>query len=234
MIIDAIQSTPVADCSSINAQTRRGSASKIMRRGIDQITANIEQAAAAPGFHVADVCGIIQKEAEVADDRADVADASGARNVERAKPLRVRADHECFLNQHTGAVAHGQQMLRVRGDESDRLLAEHVLAGFGGAGRPLDMKMIWQRNVNRIDVGIGDERFVGPVCLRHAEFGCGRSCFDASREAIASTLVHRPRCIAGMTFRVAMRATPSTPHRSFLLRLVGDSMTLVLPKAPRF
>src|SRR5258708_4994686 len=36
-----------------------------------------------------------------------------------------------------------------------------------------------------------------------------------SREAIPAISLHAPFCIPGMTFRVAMDATPSTPHLTF-------------------
>src|SRR5512138_1526115 len=42
---------------------------------------------------------------------------------------------------------------------------------------------------------------------------------------MASTRVHAPRCIAGMTFFVAIRATPSTPHRSLFVTDLRNRVT---------
>ena len=53
--------------------------------------------------------------------------------------------------------------------QRDRFLAEHVLARFQGSDVPGHMQMVWQRNVNRIDVRIGQQRFVGPKRFRDAQ-----------------------------------------------------------------
>jgi hypothetical protein len=37
----------------------------------------------------------------------------------------------------------------------------------------------------------------------------------SSRDAIATTSENRPRCMAGITFSVAIFATPRTPQRTF-------------------
>ncbi len=40
---------------------------------------------------------------------------------------------------------------------------------------------------------------------------------SALREAMAVTSEYRPRCMAGMTFSVAIFATPSTPHLTLVI-----------------
>src|SRR5437763_4719338 len=40
------------------------------------------------------------------------------------------------------------------------------------------------------------------------------SAFSRLREAMAATSLHSPFCIAGITFRTAILATPRTPHRT--------------------
>src|SRR5215467_1392025 len=42
------------------------------------------------------------------------------------------------------------------------------------------------------------------------------SAFSRSRDAIAVTSLHSPFCMAGITFLMAILATPSTPHRTLL------------------
>ena len=54
-------------------------------------------------------------------------------------------------------------------------------------------------------------------------FAAAARAFSRSRDAIAVTVDDSPRCMAGMTFSVAIFATPSTPHR--ILRIAGDSMS---------
>src|SRR5215831_132525 len=47
---------------------------------------------------------------------------------------------------------------------------------------------------------------------------CAAACaLLRSREAMAATSLHSLRCIAGITFRVAIDAVPSTPQRTFSL-----------------
>src|SRR5438876_11152686 len=53
----------------------------------------------------------------------------------------------------------------------------------------------------------------------------------SSREATAVISLHSPFCIPGITFRVAMDATPNTPHFTRFLFIAARSpgTTLLLP-----
>ena len=99
--------------------------------GVDGIAADIEQAAAAPGAHVADVGGVAVEIAEEAHDGAQFADAAGADQLARAQPLGMRAHHEGFADLDAGAGLRREQLAGFGGVERKRLLAEHVLSGLG-------------------------------------------------------------------------------------------------------
>ena len=102
--------------------------------------------------------------------------------VHDLQPLRADPGHERFLNVDAGAVPHREQRFRFGCIHRDRLLAEHVLASFGGPNRPRDVKMIGQRVVDRLDVGIGEQFFVRSVQLRYSQRRRrGRSFFRVSR-----------------------------------------------------
>ena len=82
---------------------------------------------------------------------------------ERVVPVVERLHHdEAGARRDRG---DGFGLLGVRGE---RLLAQHVLAGFERGDRPLRVQPVGQRVVDRVDVGIGDERGVGVVHRRDA------------------------------------------------------------------
>ena len=129
--------------------------------------------AAAEGRHVPDVRRIVVEVAEEPGDRSHRAEASGADDVERAQPLRVRAHHERFFDPDAGAVAHRDELRGFGPAEADRLFAEDVLARFGGANRPRHVQVVGEGNVDGVDVGIGEELVVRAVRLRDLQCGGG-------------------------------------------------------------
>ena len=150
-------------------------------------------------------------------DGAQLADAAFIEKLAQAQPLRRAADHEGFADFDAGARADVEQRFGLGDSHAERLFAEHVLAGFGGLGGPGDVKLIGQRIVDRVDVGVGEQFLVGAVGRGNAERLRGRSrALARSREAMAATVVSSPRCMAGMTFLRPMLAVLSTPKRSFL------------------
>ena len=50
--------------------------------------------------------------------------------------------------------------------EGERLLAQDVLAGPGGPDRPLGVEVVRQRDVDGVDLGVGEECLVGAVRTR--------------------------------------------------------------------
>ena len=119
------------------------------------------------------LCGIDVEVAEEADDRAQLADAALVEQLAQAQPLRMAAHHEGLADLDAGAGAHRQQRLRFRGGQADRLLAEHMLARLGGLDGPGNMEMVGQRIVDGVDVGVGQQLFVGAVGGGNAERGRG-------------------------------------------------------------
>ena len=59
---------------------------------------------------------------------------------------------------------------RVRGRQRERLLAQDVLAGLRGGDRPIHVHVVGQRDVDRVDVGVRQQRLVRAVRGRDAEF----------------------------------------------------------------
>src|SRR6266542_4912325 len=64
-----------------------------------------------------------------------------------------------------------------------------------------------------------------PYAFGSLSSSAARRALASSRDAMASTVVQAPRCIAGTTFFVAIRATPSTPHRSLLATGLRNTVT---------
>ena len=185
--------------------------------GLDAVAADVEERSAAALDLVADVGRVVVEVAEESCDGAQLADAAGAEEFAHAEPLRVAADHEGFADLDAGAVADGEEGPGFGDSEADRFFAEHVLAGFGGLDGPGDVELVGQGIVDGVDVGIGEQFFVGAVCLRDIPSAAAASlALLRSREAMASTVVKRPSCMAGMTFFRPMVAVLSTPQRSFL------------------
>ena len=56
-----------------------------------------------------------------------------------------------------GALARGDHLPGLGRAHRQRLLAQHVLAGGGGPLRPLGVEVVGQRDVHRLDVGVGEQ-----------------------------------------------------------------------------
>ena len=127
----------------------------------------------------------------------------------------MRADHERLFDEDAGPIANVDELRRFAGRKRNRLFAEHMLAGVGRANRPRYVKMIRQRDVDSVDIAVREHLFVGRIGLRDPSEAAALLARAPSRDAIASTRVHVPFCIAGITLFVAIRATPRTPQRTF-------------------
>ena len=62
--------------------------------------------------------------------RTHLADGAGSDDLVELGPLRVIAKGEAFLDVPAGAVALGAEPFDLFGADAQRLLAQHVLAGF--------------------------------------------------------------------------------------------------------
>ena len=79
------------------------------------------------------------------------------------------AIHERLHQPDAGVRAGLDHPLRVGRGHGQRLLAQDVLAGPSRGERPLGMEVVRQRDVDDIDVGVGEERLVRAVGGRDAE-----------------------------------------------------------------
>ena len=92
-----------------------------------------------------------------------VADRPAVDELLQLRGLRVVAVHERLHENPARAVGGVEGALDLLGPPVERLLAEDVLAGLERAHRPLDVKRVRQRDVDRLDVGVREQRLVAPV-----------------------------------------------------------------------
>ena len=136
-------------------------------RGADAVAADVHQRAALERRLQAHVAGTLEQEGERCPDQAQLADL--LEQLDEPARLRVVAPHE-RLGEHEAAALGGVERARdVVGVTRQRLLAEHVPAGLQRAQRPLDVERVRQRDVDRLDVRIGEQRLVGAVRTWNAE-----------------------------------------------------------------
>ena len=76
--------------------------------------------------------------------------------------MNASAEHE------PAPLGDVERALDLAGRGGERLLAQHVLAGLERADRPLDVQPVGQRDVDGVDVGVGEQRLVGAVRARDA------------------------------------------------------------------
>ena len=100
--------------------------------------------------------------------------------------------------------------------QGQRLLAQDVLAGLGGRDRPLRVEVVGQRDVDRVDLGIGEQRLVGGVGARDAQLGCAtlRAGPGVARGDGHDLAAPRLAGCPGTTFLRAMSAVDRIPQRS--------------------
>ena len=77
-----------------------------------------------------------------------------------APVLRMEAEHEAFHQRHMPSLERVNNFRGFVGIQRKRLLQKHWLACLGGPDRPFQMHRIRQRDVEGVDGGIGEQRFV--------------------------------------------------------------------------
>jgi hypothetical protein len=142
-------------------------------RGGDRIAADVVEPAATPAEHVADVGGVGEVIAEMAMNGLQLTQSSALHQRPQLVPLRVRAHHEGFLDRPAGAVADGDQLARLGRAHPDRLLAQDMLAGLRRLHGPGHVEMVGERDIDRLDLGVGQERLVAVVGAWDAELTGG-------------------------------------------------------------
>jgi hypothetical protein len=79
------------------------------------------------------------------------------------------AHHECLADLYAGAVANRQEFLGLGHGHTQRLFAQHVLAGLGCFDGPGNMQLVGQRVVDGLDLRIGQQFFVRSVSVGDAQ-----------------------------------------------------------------
>ena len=135
-------------------------------RARDVVTADVHQGAALDVGAEADVLLVVEAVREGRPDQPDLADRAVTDELHELGGLRVVAVHERLAQQSAaplGGVECRIHLLRVA---REWLLAEHVLAGLERLDRPLGVQRVRQRDVDRLDLGIGEQVLVRAVGAR--------------------------------------------------------------------
>ena len=135
--------------------------------GSDRIDADIPHRPAAERQGIAHIGRVEQAIGESARDRVQIAQHAFGNQIAGAGPLRVVDGHIGFGNQMARGLARGDQAVEIFLRHGDRLFAEHRLPGLGRLDRPMHMKRIGQRHIDRVDIGIGQQVLIA-VMDRHA------------------------------------------------------------------
>ena len=77
--------------------------------------------------------------------------------------LRMMPPHEALREDEPGGFRAVEGLLDLVRVLRERLLDQHVLAGIECPQRPLDVKAVWKRDVNGLDVRVGEQCLVAPV-----------------------------------------------------------------------
>ena len=115
------------------------------------------------------------------------ADPAGVNNLPNASRAHMMRPHESIHEPNFFGAAVTHQIGRFLRRRRQRLFAEDVLAGIGCLLRPLDMQGIRQRQVDGINLGVGEQVFVPAKSLGDARACRGLLAFAASRLATATS-----------------------------------------------
>ena len=87
------------------------------------------------------------------------------------RELRMVAVHERLGQVHAGGLDRRLHPVQLLAGDDQRLLAEDVLAGLRRPHDPGGVQRVGQRDVDGVDVGVGQQLLVRVVGLRDAQFG---------------------------------------------------------------
>ena len=87
--------------------------------------------------------------------------------------------HPSFRDQAGTGLARGDQAVEIIRMQGDGFFAQDRLARMGRADRPIDMQGVGQRDIDRVNLGVGQKRV---IAVMHAQprrdggkgFGAGR------------------------------------------------------------
>ena len=138
-------------------------------RGADAVAAHVHQPTPGRLGQQARVLGVLEHETEGCAHHAQLADRAAGDELLESQRLRMVSPHE-RLRQHEACGVGGREgLLHVAGHARVRLLAEDVLAGGERPQRPLVVQLVGQRDVDGVDIAIGQQRLVAPVRPVHPQ-----------------------------------------------------------------
>ena len=132
-------------------------------RSAHAIATDIHQRAAVERGAEAHVGGVVGDEPERRADDPYPADRLLRDELGQPARLRVVPVHERLHQQPVLALGHIEGALDLLGATAQRLLAQDVLAGLERADRPVDMHRVRERDVDDLDVGVGEQRVIAAV-----------------------------------------------------------------------
>src|SRR5436190_14149668 len=143
-------------------------------RATDAVAADVHQRAARQGRVEADIV-VPEREREGGAYEPELADRAAADELDRPLRLRMVTPHERLHQQPAGAVRGVERLADVVRPACERLLTEHVVPGLERPNRPFDVLCVRQRHVDRLHVGVVEQRVVAAVRLWDAPFARVRS-----------------------------------------------------------
>ena len=105
---------------------------------------------------------VVEAVREGRPDQPELADRAVANELHELRGLRVVAVHERLAQQSAAPLGGVECRIHLLGVARERLLAEHVLAGLERFDRPLGVQRVRQRDVDRLDLGIGEQASYEP------------------------------------------------------------------------
>ena len=169
--------------------------------GADAVAAEIEERAAAERWHEPHVVLAWQTPEELGADGLHLSDA-GQQLADQPGLIRVTPHVRLRQDERRGCSARVPRLVDLRRHARVRLLDEHVLAGVERAQRPLVVQRVRQRDVDGVDLLVGEQRIVRTASARGdpvlagvrlgARLVARRDRDDLERRIIASRSQDRP------------------------------------------
>ena len=121
-------------------------------------------------------------EAEARLDHPHFADRAGFDQLDQLRRLRMQPVHEGFAEKGAGLARRMDHRVGLEGGQPHRLFAKHMLAGLRRLDRPFGVARMRRRNVDRVDVRIGEQRLIAVEDAGAGEsLRRGRACPDCAR-----------------------------------------------------
>ena len=132
-------------------------------RAAHAVAADVHQAPALDVRAQADVVDVVERIAEGRADHPELPDRSAFDELDEPVRLRVVAIHERFAEETTRPLSGIEGPRHLVRPAVERLLAEDVLSRLERADRPLHVHRVRQRDVDRLDVCVLEQRVVRAV-----------------------------------------------------------------------